>query len=83
MKAKLEFDLNDLDDRIAHNRCVKATDMALALWQIRFNLRKKCENGVEFDLKEGATPYDGMELVLKELDEIFQEHNLIMDDLII
>jgi len=34
MKAKLEFDLDDFDDKMAHNRCVKATDMALVLWEI-------------------------------------------------
>lgn len=34
MKAKLEFDLDDQDDRMAHLRCVKALDMSLALFKI-------------------------------------------------
>jgi hypothetical protein len=34
MKATLSFDLNDPDDRMAHLRCVKATDMASALLDI-------------------------------------------------
>jgi len=29
MKATLEFDLNDPDDRMAHFRCVKSLDMAI------------------------------------------------------
>jgi len=41
MKAVLEFDLNDLDDIRAHNRCIKATDMALALFEIEINLKKQ------------------------------------------
>lgn len=39
MKAELHFDLNDVDDIAAHKRCIMATDMAVALWNIS-NLRK-------------------------------------------
>lgn len=35
MTATLTFDLNDHDDRQAHMRCVKATDLALAIWSIK------------------------------------------------
>ena len=35
MTATLTFDLNDQDDRQAHMRCVKATDLALAIWSIK------------------------------------------------
>ncbi len=31
MKATLEFNLNDPDDRREHLRCVKSTDMAIVL----------------------------------------------------
>ena len=41
MKAKLEFDLDNPDDRMGHMRCVKATDMALMLWDIKQNIRSK------------------------------------------
>ena len=41
MKAKLEFDLDNPDDKIAHMRCVKATDMALMLWDIKQKIRSK------------------------------------------
>ena len=34
MKGILEFDLNDLDDVMAHKRAVLALDMALALYEI-------------------------------------------------
>jgi hypothetical protein len=34
MKATLEFNLDNPEDRMAHLRCVKATDMAGALWRI-------------------------------------------------
>jgi len=41
MKAKLEFDLDNPDDRMGHMRCVKATDMALMLWDIKQKIRSK------------------------------------------
>jgi len=31
MKAILRFDLDDLDDRMAHLRCTKALDLAIAI----------------------------------------------------
>jgi len=34
LKAILEFDLNDPDDRQAHLRCVKSLEMAAALFEI-------------------------------------------------
>lgn len=42
MKATLEFNLEDADQRTSHLRCVKATDMAIALWYIS-SLRTKLE----------------------------------------
>ena len=47
MKATLEFDLDDYDDAMAHMRCVKALDMAIALFDIlnmKGNLKHKLEN---------------------------------------
>ena len=41
MVGKLEFDLDDIDDRMAHLRCVKSTDMALMLWDIKQKIRSK------------------------------------------
>jgi len=41
MKAKLKFDLDNPDDKMEHMRCVKATDMALMLWDIKQKIRSK------------------------------------------
>lgn len=37
MTATLTFNLDDPDDRKAHLRCVKSTDMAIALFEIMNN----------------------------------------------
>ena len=34
MKAILEFDLDDHEDKMSHKRCVASLDMGIALWGI-------------------------------------------------
>jgi hypothetical protein len=78
-KAKLEYDLNELDDVMAHKRAVKSLDMALALWEITHNTKKSLEwsmEGKEMD------KYDALEMVFDKLHEILNEHNIRLDDLI-
>ena len=41
MKAILEFDLLDPEDRIEHQRMLKSTDLQIALWDISQVLRSK------------------------------------------
>ena len=43
MKATLDFDLDNPDDRMAHMRAVKSLDMAIVLFELQTNLKKKCE----------------------------------------
>ena len=52
MKAKLEFDLDNPDDKIAHMRCVKATDMAIMLWDIKQKIRSKLKYGEDLSESE-------------------------------
>jgi hypothetical protein len=79
IKAKLEYDLNDTDDAMAHMRAIKSLDMALALWEITHNTKKSLEwsmEGKEMD------KYDALELVFEKIHEILDEHNIKIDDLI-
>jgi molecular chaperone GrpE (heat shock protein) len=78
-KAKLEYDLNDADDSMAHKRAVKSLDMALALWDITHNTKKALEwsmEGKEID------KYDALDMVYEKIYEILEEHNIKLDDLI-
>jgi hypothetical protein len=74
MKATLEFDLNEPDDIKSHLRCVKALDMALALWHIRM-MRKDLEH-ME-DVNELTT-----ENVMSKIFEILDDHSVNTDELI-
>jgi hypothetical protein len=79
-KAKIEFDLSDLDDRMAHFRAVKSLDMAIALWEIVHNTKK----GLEWSLEnKDIDKYEVLELVFEKIHEILDEHNIRTDELIL
>lgn len=73
MNAILEFDLNNPDDTRNHLRCIKATDMAIALWLIR-RMRKELEH-LE-DVNELTT-----ENVMSKIFEILDDLNVNTDEL--
>jgi hypothetical protein len=75
MKALLEFDLDDVDDRLSHHRCVKSLDMALAIWDIQMNFRKQCQH----ELGESNT----LDSIFEKLDDIFKKYNINCDELIV
>lgn len=80
-KAILEFDLNDHDDRLAHMRCVKATDMAIVLFEITNNLKKKCERICE-GMEADSDQFDGVYTTFQQIGELLDEHGINIDELI-
>ena len=73
MKAILKFDLNEQDDILAHKRCVKSLDMAIALWDIDQYLR------TESKYKDNEIAYE----IREKFHEIMTDHGLNFDDLIV
>ena len=78
MKAKLEFDLDDMDDKMAHDRCIKATDMALVLWELTTNSYRGLTNGYD----EDDAYHKGVDAVYEKLRELLEEHNINPHNLI-
>lgn len=79
MKAILEFDLNDSDDTMAHLRCVKSEDMALAIFQITSNTKKS----IQWEVKDKNMSSDeAVDLVFERIGEILDQKGIIIDDLI-
>ena len=74
MTATLTFNLDDEQDAMAHFRCVKALDMALALWTLLARLRA-LEEVSESDMVNG-------EAMLNICQEVMEEHGIVMDELI-
>jgi hypothetical protein len=78
MRAKLTFDLDDLDDKMAHERCIKATDMALVLWEIMTNSYRGLTNGYD----EDDSYHKGVDAVYEKLRELMEEHDINPHNLI-
>jgi hypothetical protein len=74
MEATIKFDLNDPDDIRNHLRCIKALDMACALWEIR-NLGKE----LGWLEEEGTLT---AEAVMEKILEHFENHNINTDELL-
>lgn len=84
-KATLEFDLNDFDDKMAHKRAVKSTDLALAIWEIEMNLRKRLERQLEAkEMKnEDVEVYDVIDMCMENILNTIRDHNIDIEDLIV
>lgn len=85
MKAILEFDLDNQDDQMAHLRCCKSTDMALALWTIVHNTKKGLEHqieGLEISGKIDLSACEALDLVYEEIYKILESHDIDTDKLI-
>lgn len=73
MTATLSFNLDDADDRMAHLRAIKSTDLALALWHIMYNTKKTLEEKTDQDLEE----------VYEIFWKVLEEYNINLDKLIV
>lgn len=71
MKAIIEYDLNDRDERMAHLRAIKSMNMANALFEIKYNLRTK----LKYELDDIA------DVIFEKIDEILYLNNINIDEL--
>lgn len=71
MKAILKFDLTDSDDRMAHQRCIKSLDLALALWDINYNLYDRFRDLIELNPES-----DPADILREEINNIFEKYNI-------
>jgi hypothetical protein len=72
MKAILEFNLDDNDERMAHLRAIKSTSMAVALWDIDQLLRNKTKN----------EDNEIIENLREEIVDILNDYNINLDELL-
>jgi len=80
MKATLEFDLDDTDDSMAHKRCVKSLDMAVSIFEIKYNVRGLCTKYLYAN--PNATVDDLLEKVFDCINNEFDIRNINIDELI-
>jgi len=72
VKAKLKFNLDDHEDRLNHLRCIKSSDMAEFIWELKHNFWRKWK-------------YDdsgfNLETYKEALWELMDEYNINIDEL--
>jgi len=74
MKVKMIFDLNEEEDIEAYERCNKSLDMALALWDFSQKLKS---------IEKYGSGEENVESISKDFYEILEEHNIILNKLIL
>jgi len=79
MKAILEFDLNDPNDYHPHLRAVHATQMAQLLFFLKHNFRKSLEM---FEDDPNVSKSDYIDIVYRNLSELFEDRGVSIDNLI-
>lgn len=84
MRATIEFNLSDPDQAMEHYRCIKATDLALVLWELASS-RKGIERIIDAarDEDKNIDAYDGADLVYEKLYKLMEEHGVFLDKIII
>ena len=80
-KAILEYNLDDADDSMAHLRAVKSLDMALVLWEMAYNTKKKICDEIEF--QEIKDPYEVVDRIMEKLHEEMNDRGINLDELVV
>ena len=79
MKGILEFNLDDQEDEVAYMRCVKARNLAIALWDIDHYLRSKTKHAPDYMSPE---VYNTLLETRDELRRIMSHHSIDLDELL-
>jgi hypothetical protein len=77
MKAILEYDLNDAEDKAAHYRAIMSLEMAIAIHEVANLLRTKVKYG-----EHTEDVYNALDKLRDEFNEILRENDLIIDNLL-
>jgi hypothetical protein len=77
--AKLEYNLDDNDDQMAHLRAVKSLDLVMVLWDMDGYLRAETKYAPDSINPE---VYDTLQSVRDKLHEIMSKYSINLDELI-
>lgn len=80
MKAQLNFDMDEPDDRMEHLCCLKSLGMASVLWELYFNTRRSVERQMENNSK--MTSDDVLDFIFDELMSLLDEHDINIGSLV-
>ena len=81
-QAILKYDLSDSDDKMEFERATKSLDMALVLWELLYNYRKKHHCQLEADNKATEREFDLIDTIFDDIGELINMANINIDSLI-
>ena len=79
MKAVIEFDLDNPDDKYRFRRCGKSLEMAIVIFEFLYNIRKRVERILDHD--EKIDSYKTLDIVYEKFRELLEEQHIDIDDL--
>ena len=79
-KATLEFNLGDYIEETAFKRAMKSSDLASALFEIGYNLKRKCHRKSE--VMGEVSNAVMIEYIFGEIQKEIEDKNINLEDLI-
>lgn len=78
MKAILEFDTSDPEEKDRLARALKADDMINVIWEFLREVRKDCEREIE---AKNITGYGILDYTMDRLNELLDDNGINLDEL--
>jgi hypothetical protein len=82
MKATFVFDMNDPEDMMDHKRMSNALGMALVLWELKVNVKRKMEDIIDSSDIQPLSGQDTLDKMFEIIDELMEDQGLNMENLI-
>lgn len=79
MKATIEYNLDDADDKRNYYLHNKAEDMSVFIWQLAYNTKKELQYDIE--AKGKMSNYDTLDMVFEKIGEMLNEYDINVDRL--
>lgn len=80
MKAIIEYNLDDPDDRQSYEIHNRSKDLAFLIWQLMTNKKKEIEYKLESYKTFGK--YETLDLVFEEIGTMLEEEGINIDKLV-
>jgi hypothetical protein len=82
MKATFVFDMNDPEDMMDHKRMSNALGMALVLWELKVNVKRKMEDIIDSSDIQPLSGQDTLDKMFEIIDELMEDQGLNIENLI-
>jgi hypothetical protein len=82
MKATFEFDMSDPEDEMDHKRMSNALGMALVLWELKNNVKRKMEDIIDSSDIQPLSGQDTLDKMFEIIDELMEDEGININNLI-